>query len=88
MSDQAKEKPAPPEIGPYVLPVVLAFMGFWCLKDGWFTSNTEMLEHQTFNRVASIVLLVWAGIDWFRTWRAEKKYKIESERGTADDSSK
>lgn len=73
MNDQKSEKPSPPEIGPYVFPVILAALGIWCFYDGWLTSNPEMQEHKLFNQIASIVLLGWAITDVIRTKRAEKK---------------
>ena len=69
------DKPSPPEIGPYVFPVILAALGVWCFYDGWLTSNPEMQEHKLFNQIASAVLLGWAAIDAVRTRRVEKKSK-------------
>ena len=77
MPNNDKTKPLPPEIGPYVFPVILAALGLWCFYDGWITSDPEMLEHQLFNRVGAVVLLGWAGIDFYRTQKAEKKSKEE-----------
>lgn len=73
MADDEKNTPAPPEIGPYVFPVILAALGAWCFYDGWITSDPEMQEHQLFNQVASVVLFSWAAIDFYRTRKAEKK---------------
>jgi len=61
-----------PEISPYVFPALLAGFGLWCLWDGWFTSDPAMLEHATFNRVASAVLLPWALWDYLRVRRRER----------------
>jgi len=72
MHDQ-NNKPAPPEIGPYVFPTLLALFGAWCFYDGWITSSADMQEHVLFNRIGSVVLLSWALIDFIRTRRAEKE---------------
>ncbi|MDR2550239.1 MAG: hypothetical protein LBD10_08600 [Desulfobulbus sp.] len=69
--------PAPPQISPYVFPVLLAGLGLWCLYDGWFTTDPEMLKHQLFNRIASGVLLVWAVIDFIRTRKRDKAEQAE-----------
>jgi hypothetical protein len=71
-------KPAPPQISPYVFPVLLAAFGLWCLYDGWLTSDPEMMQHQMFNRIASGVLLVWAVIDFIRTHKREKAEAIKA----------
>ncbi|HKJ65611.1 MAG TPA: hypothetical protein VJ969_09425 [Desulfopila sp.] len=75
MTSDDEKKDLPPQIGPYVFPVILAALGVWCFYDGWITSDIDMQEHQLFNRVASIVLLGWAAIDFYRTQKAEKKSK-------------
>ncbi len=71
-------KPAPPQINPYVFPVLLAGFGLWCFYDGWITTDPEMLKHQLFNRIASGVLLVWAVLDTLRTRRLERKEKADN----------
>ena len=89
MSDNNKEQKSPPEIGPYVFPILLAIFGLWFLYDGWFTSNPEMQDHQLFNRIGSLILLPWAIIDFIRTWRIEKTDSSATtfdERDTKDDS--
>lgn len=75
MSEKPKEQASPPEISPYLFPVILAIMGVWCFYDGWITNDPEMLEHLTFNRVASGILLTWALIDFIRTRKAEQREK-------------
>lgn len=71
-------KPSPPQINPYVFPVLLAGFGLWCFYDGWITTDPEMLKHQLFNRIASGVLLVWAILDTLRTRRLERQEKAAS----------
>lgn len=75
MSDNPKKQTAPPEISPYLFPIILAIMGTWCFYDGWLTTNPEMLEHSTFNRVASGILLPWAIIDFIKTRKADLREK-------------
>lgn len=72
MATTPKEPTKPPEIGPYVFPTILALMGMWCLYDGFFSTNPEMQEHLLFNRVLGGILLPWALIDFYRTFRSEK----------------
>jgi hypothetical protein len=67
--------PAPPQISPYVFPVLLAGFGLWCFYDGWISVDPDMMKHQTFNRIASGVLLLWAGLDFVRTRRMEQADK-------------
>lgn len=78
MVEEKEDRPAPPEFSPYFFPAILAVMGLWCFYDGWITTDPEMLEHLTFNRVLSVVLLVWAIIDFIRTRRFEVAEKAEA----------
>jgi hypothetical protein len=39
------------------------------------TSDSEMLEHSTFNRVLSGVLLPWGIYDYFKIRKRERKEK-------------
>jgi hypothetical protein len=74
MADKAPpDKNRPPEISPYVVSVLLAGFGLWCLYDGWFNSSPEMAEHLTFNRVGSVVLPAWAAWDFWRVRKREKE---------------
>ncbi|WP_136809814.1 hypothetical protein [Desulfosediminicola flagellatus] len=77
MIEEKEDRPSPPEFSPYVFPAILAVMGLWCFYDGWITNDPEMLEHLTFNRVGSVVLLLWAIIDFIRTRRFEQAEKAE-----------
>ena len=76
-------KPAPPQISPYVFPILLLGFGLWCGYDGWLTTDAKMAEHQTFNRVASGMLLLWGVIDLFRTHKREKAYKLRQQAKAA-----
>lgn len=62
---------APPPVSPYLFPLILAGFGLWCLYDGWISSSPEMQKHLLFNRIASVVLLVWAAADCYRTRKRE-----------------
>jgi len=76
-ASMSEEKSAPPQISPYVFPILLLGFGLWCGYDGWLTTDPEMLEHQTFNRVAAGVLLLWGVVDLIRTHKREKAYKAQ-----------
>ena len=78
-------KPAPPQISPYVFPILLLGFGLWCGYDGWLTTDAKMLEHQTFNRVASGVLLLWGAIDLYRTHKREQAYKLRQQAKSETD---
>lgn len=82
MTEETKKK-QPPEISPYLFPLILAVLGIWCTYDGWLTSDPEMLEHQTFNRVTGAILVVWSTIDFIRTRRIEKSYSEKEAREEA-----
>jgi hypothetical protein len=48
-------------------------MGLWCLYDGWLSTDPEMQEYLLFNRIGSVVLLLWAAVDFCRTRKLEKQ---------------
>ena len=75
MSDQ--QPSSPPQISPYLFPALLAGFGLWCAYDGWLTTDQEMQKHLLFNRIGSVVLLLWAVLDFLRTRRLEKIDKAE-----------
>lgn len=64
--------PALPQINPYVFPILLAGFGLWCFYDGFLSSDPDMQKHLTFNRAASVILLLWAAFDFIRTRKKEK----------------
>ena len=76
--EKEKNKPAPPQMSPYVFTILLIGFGLWCFWDGWLTNDPEMLEHATFNRVLSVILLFW-GIYDFLKLRKRQKNKKQSE---------
>ena len=81
MSDN---KPAPPQISPYVFPILLVGFGLWCGYDGWLTTDQEMLKHQLFNRIASGVLLLWGTVDFYRTHKREQGNKKSTAQSTGE----
>jgi hypothetical protein len=64
--------PTPPQVNPYVFPILLAGIGLWCVYDGWFTTDPDMLKHQLFNQIISCILLPWAIFDFIRTRKRDK----------------
>ncbi len=76
MADNKPEKKKkPPELNPYIFPLLLAAFGLWCFYDGWLTTDIEMQEHALFNRVASGIMLPWAVYDFFKVRRFTRKDK-------------
>ena len=73
--EEEKTTPAPPQMSPYVFTVLLFGFGLWCFYDGWLTSDPEMLEHATFNRVLSGILLPWAVWDFFKVRKRRRNDK-------------
>lgn len=74
MSEENKKEQAP-AIGPYFFPVLLGMLGLWCVYDGWFTTDPEMMKHQLFNQIMGVLLFPWALIDMYRTWKSESARK-------------
>lgn len=77
MSEENK-KSQPPAIGPYFFPTLLFFFGLWCVYDGWFTTDPEMLRYKTFNQIMSVVFLGWSTYDVLHTRRMMQKLKSKS----------
>jgi len=65
-------------MNPYVFTVLLIGFGLWCFWDGFLTTDPEMVEHATFNRVLSIILLSWGVYDFFKI-RKRQKNKTKSD---------
>jgi hypothetical protein len=76
--EKNNNKPVSPQISPYVFTILLMGFGLWCFWDGWLTTDTKMVEHTTFNRVLSVVLLCWGSYDFFKI-RKRQKNKKQSE---------
>ncbi len=66
---------APPAMNPYVFTVLLIGFGLWCFWDGFITSDPEMAEHATFNKVMSVGLLSWGVYDFFKIRKRQKNSK-------------
>jgi hypothetical protein len=45
-----------------VVAVILALLSVWFAYDGWINSAPDMVEHQTFNRIGTPLLLLPAAI--------------------------
>ena len=93
MSEENKpqqQQKQPPAIGPYFFPVLLFLLGLWCVYDGWFTTDPDMLKHQTFNRIVAAIFVPWSVIDFFRTWKIEQaqKAKKNTDKDVNSDDSK
>ncbi|NOX34089.1 MAG: hypothetical protein GXP56_10195 [Deltaproteobacteria bacterium] len=72
------EKSAVPQMSPYVFTFLLIGFGAWCFWDGFLTTDPEMLEHASFNKVLSVILLPWGIYDFFKI-RKRQKNKKQSE---------
>jgi len=85
MDDKKEQtkKPAPPRMNPYIFTILLFGFGLWCFWDGWLTTDPEMAEHATFNKVMSVGLLSWGVIDFFKL-RRKKKTPSDSEDNQMD----
>ena len=64
--EKSNNRPAPPAMSPYIFTILLIGFGLWCFWDGWLTKDPEMLEHATFNRVLSVILLPWGIWDFYK----------------------
>lgn len=73
--DDNKEakKNSPPRMNPYIFTILLLGFGFWCFYDGWLTTDPDMLEHATFNRVLSAILIPWGVWDFYKLQKRKKK---------------
>lgn len=76
--EKKDKKSAPPQMNPYVFTILLIGFGLWCFWDGWLTNDPDMIEHATFNKVLSAVLLPWGIYDFFKI-RKRQKIKKQSE---------
>ncbi len=73
--EKENNKVSPPQMSPYVFTILLIGFGLWCSWDGWLTNDPEMLEHATFNRVLSAVLLPWGVYDFFKIRKKQRNIK-------------
>lgn len=73
--EKKNNKVSPPQMSPYVFTILLIGFGLWCFWDGWLTNDPEMLEHATFNRVLSAVLLPWGVYDFFKIQKKQRNKK-------------
>lgn len=75
-----EKTPAPPKMNPYIFTILLLGFGLWCMYDGWFTTDPEMLEHSTFNKVIALILLPWSVYDFFKVRKWQKKSKESDDK--------
>ena len=71
--NEKQKPPGPPRMNPYIFTILLFGFGFWCFYDGWLTTDPEMLEHATFNRVLSAILIPWGIWDFYKLQKNKKK---------------
>ncbi|SDU16917.1 hypothetical protein [Desulfobacula phenolica] len=76
--EKKDKKSDPPQMSPYIFTILLIGFGLWCFWDGWLTNNPDMVEHATFNKVLSVVLLPWGAYDFFKI-KKRQKIKKQSE---------
>ncbi len=73
--EKSNNRPAPPAMSPYIFTILLIGFGLWCFWDGWLTKDPEMLEHATFNRVLSVILLPWGIWDFYKLRRKKNNQR-------------
>ena len=74
-SNKNNSKNKPPEFHPYIVPALLLGFGLWCFWDGWISADAG---YKLFNRIASVLLIGWAIVDFY-IWRKRLK-KSESKK--------
>ena len=72
---EKKSTPKPPQMSPYVFTLLLLGFGLWCFWDGWLTTNPDMVKHAMFNRVLSVILIVWGIWDFIKIRKRGKSGK-------------
>ena len=74
---EKKSAPKPPQMSPYVFTLLLLGFGLWCFWDGWLTTNPDMVKHAMFNRVLSVILIVWGIWDFIKIRKRGKSGKCK-----------
>ena len=83
--EEEDESPSTPFDHPAFLPVLLTGFVVWFGYDGFLTSDPDMLEHQTFNRVMFAIMLpicVWMVPRGIREFRAEQAAAADKHSGS------
>ncbi len=78
------ESPPTPFDHALFLPALLIAFTLYFGYDGFLTSDPEMLEHQTFNRVGFFVLIpvtVWFTVKGWREYKEESAAKRDADPG-------
>ena len=84
---QRRGPPPNPLYHPLFLPVLMVGFMLWFFWDGFITTDPEMLEHQTFNRVFFGITLLFSlrfvprGIREFREEREEREAATQEQTG-------
>ena len=73
MNKDKTNLPKTPQLNPYIFTILLLGFGLWCFYDGFLTTDPEMLEHATFNRVLSAILIPWGIWDFIKLQKRKKK---------------
>ena len=61
---------------PLLLPILLSGLTLWFGYDGWLTTDPEMIEHSTFNRVVFVPLFlaaIYTGVSGYKEWKEDQK---------------
>jgi hypothetical protein len=78
--------PPNPLYHPLFLPVLLIAFSLWFGYDGFITSDPDMLEHQTFNRVMFAIMLpicIWMVPRGIREFRADQAAAAKKHSGSS-----
>ena len=62
LEDEDDETSRTPFDHPFFLPILLLLAMLWFAYDGWFTTDEEMQQWKTFNRVGAAVLFFFAAM--------------------------
>ncbi len=74
--EEVEEQAPTPFDHPLFLPILLSGLTIWFGYDGWLTTDPDMLEHSTFNRVIFVPLLlgaIYTGISGYKEWKEDQE---------------
>lgn len=75
-AEQEEEQAPTPFDHPLFLPTLLTGLALWFGYDGWLTTDPNMLEHATFNRVVFVPLFlgaIYTGITGYKEWKEDRE---------------
>ena len=81
-----EEGPPTPFDHPLFLPVLLFAGMLWFGYDGFLTSDPDMLEHRSFNRVGFAILTVLTAWFGYRGWQEYQEDQRREEEESGSDS--